>query len=253
MNIIQSKDNPKIKYAIKLAKEAKFRQEEKLFFAQGVKIVMDLIDYGFIPHSIFINYDEYDIYKNKLNENNTYIITNPVDEKLNQEKTSQGVYAIFKMKKHNTNEVFSKDKLLVLQDVQDPQNLGAIMRSALAFGYKDVVVSDKCADIYSQKVLKSSMTASVKLNVYKVNDILLLTRDLNTKGYTTIASCLEGAEDLKKAVIKPPFALYIGNEGNGLSKEIITTCTKKIKIQMSDEIQSLNAAVSAAILMWEIG
>lgn len=110
-----------------------------------------------------------------------------------------------------------------------------------------------CADVYSRKVIRSSMTACVKMNIYKTDDLLRFTKKLNEKGFCTVASCLEGAQELGNAKIKRPVALYIGNEGNGLPKEIINRCAVRVKIPMSEEIESLNAAVSAAVLMWELG
>ncbi|MBQ7816481.1 MAG: RNA methyltransferase, partial [Oscillospiraceae bacterium] len=135
---------------------------------------------------------------------------------------------------------------------QDPGNMGAIMRTALAFGYEDIVVSTKCADIYSPKVLRSSMTASVKLNVCKVADIPAFVRELSSKGFSTVATCLENSKELGSEKISLPVAVLIGNEGNGLSKETIEASTHRVKIPMSEQIESLNAAVSASVMMWEL-
>ncbi len=251
MNVIKSRDNPKIKYAIKLSKSTSFRKEEKCFFASSIKIVDDLISYGFLVESVFIAIDLYEKYTEILPSEKVFVITNEVEEKLNPEKSSQSVFAVFKMRETDEKDLFSKEKLLILEDLQDPQNVGAIMRTALAFGYKDVVISDKTADIYSTKVLRSSMTASVKLNIYKISDFEKLTKELNQNKFTTIAACLEDAKDLKEVQkpIKP--ALFIGNEGKGLSKSVLDNSLLKVKIEMDEDIESLNAAVSGAVLMWE--
>lgn len=250
--VIESKDNPKIKNALKLSQNAAFRRESGLFFASTPKVVMDILSAGFTAESLFFMHSEYDKYEHLLQNENVYIITDSVNNKLSEEKTSQGVFGIFKMKKPDVNAVFSSKKLIALQDVQDPGNLGAIMRTALAFGFENVIISDKCADIYSQKVIRSSMTASVKLNVYKVNDFPLLVQDLNKKGFCTVAACLENSKELGSEKIPLPLAVFIGNEGNGLSSQVIDGCTHRVKIPMSEKIESLNAAVSAAVLMWEL-
>ena len=96
------------------------------------------------------------------------------------------------------------------------------------------------------------MTASVKLNVLKTNDMVAFTQKLNEKGFTTVAACLDGASDLGSVKTSLPVALYIGNEGQGLSDDVIENCRIRLKIPMSDRIESLNAAVSAAVLMWEL-
>ncbi len=251
MEVIKSRDNPKIKYAVKLSKSTSFRNEEGMFFASSKKVVNDLIEFGFEIKYLFLSLDEYEKLQGNILEDRTFVVTNEVEEKLSVDKSSQSHYAVFKMKKENTNDIFSKEKLLILEDLQDPQNVGAIMRTALAFGYKDVIISSKTADIYSSKVLRSSMTASAKLNVYKISDYLNLIKDLNKNSFTTIAACLLDAKNLKEVKTQGKIALFIGNEGNGLSNEILDNAKLKVKIEMEKDIESLNAAVSAAVLMWE--
>lgn len=252
INVIQSKDNPRIKNAVKLSKDAKFRAETGLFFASTPKVVMDILNAGFVAESLFFMQDEYDVYENQLANQPVYIITDVVNQKLSEDKTSQGVFGVFKMKKPDINKIFSAKRLIVLEDIQDPGNMGAIMRTALAFGYENIVTSFKCADIYSPKVLRSSMTASVKLNVYKVKDIPQLVEDLYKQGFSTVATCLENSKELGSEKIQLPVAVLIGNEGNGLSEDTIKASRYKVKIPMSEQIESLNAAVSAGVMMWEL-
>ncbi len=253
INLIESKDNPKIKLALKIANDASYRRKNKLFFASTSKVVIDVFDAGFECEMIFVLQSEYEKVKSRIPQKNVFLINESVSSKLSEGKTEDGVYGIFKMKKVDENKIFSADKILVLEDVQDPVNVGAIMRTALGFGYENVVLTPKCADIYSRKVIRTSMTASVKLNVLKTDDLVDFTKKLNEKGFTTSAACLEGANDLGCEKIGLPVALYIGNEGNGLSDKVIKACKMKVKIPMSEKIESLNAAVSAAVLMWELG
>jgi len=252
VNYIESKDNQKIKNALKIANDASARRKNGMFFAATSKVVLDILAAGFEAVSVFCLQEEYDRAEDKLEGENVYIVSPAVAEKLSEGKTEDGVWALFRMKDADEESVFKADKLLVLEDVQDPTNIGAIMRTALAFGYENVAVSRKCADVYSRKVIRTSMTASVKLNVYKVDDMVQFTRTLNEKGFTTVATCLEGAQELGTVPVKLPLALYIGNEGNGMSSEVIDECSLRVKIPMSDRIESLNAAVSAAVLMWEL-
>ncbi len=251
LNIIESKDNAKIKNALKLSKDAKLRVETNTFFAQTPKVVMDILSAGFQAEELFFTKDEYAKYSQKLFGLPVNIISEPVNKKLSEDKTSQGVFGVFRMKNADMQRIFDADKLIILEDVQDPGNMGAIMRTALAFGYEDIVVSTKCADIYSPKVLRSSMTASVKLNVCKVDDIPKFVEQLNEKGFSTIATCLENSKELGSEKIPLPAAVIIGNEGNGISAQTLQKSTYKVKIPMSEKIESLNAAVSAGIMMWE--
>ncbi|MBQ8604387.1 MAG: RNA methyltransferase [Oscillospiraceae bacterium] len=252
VNYIESKENPKIKNALKIANDASYRRKNGVFFASTSKVVLDILAAGFRAVSVFCLQEEYDKIADHLTGENVFIVSAPVAEKLSEGKTEDGVWALFEMKEADENSIFTADKLLVLEDVQDPTNIGAIMRTALAFGYENVAVSRKCADVYSRKVIRTSMTASVKLNVYKVGDMVQFTRTLNEKGFTTVATCLEGAQELGTVETPVPVALFIGNEGNGLSDDVIKSCKLRLKIPMSDRIESLNAAVSAAVLMWEL-
>ena len=252
LNIIESKDNPKIKNAAKLAKDAKLRSENGVFFASTPKVVMDILAAGFTAESLFFTKPEYERFAEKLAGQPVYIISDGVSAKLSEDKTSQGVFGIFRMKTADMDRIFAASKLIILEDIQDPGNMGAIMRTALAFGYEDIVVSAKCADIYSPKVLRSSMTASVKLNVCKAGNIPALVKQLGEKGFSTVATCLENSKELGSEKISLPVAVLIGNEGNGLSADTLAASTHKVKIPMSDKIESLNAAVSAGVMMWEL-
>ena len=252
LSIINSKDNPKIKYAQKLAKDGRMRSETGTFFATTPKVVADLLKAGFKAESLFFVQQEYEKNADKLTGENVYIISDAVSEKLSEDKTSPGVYGIFKMKKPDPDRIYDSRKLIVLEDIQDPGNMGAIMRTALAFGYEDIAVSAKCADIYSPKVLRSSMTASVKLNVCRFDSIPRLVQDLSAKGFSTVATCLENSKELGSEKISLPVAVLIGNEGNGLSQDTINASTHRVKIPMTQHIESLNAAVSAGVMMWEL-
>ncbi len=252
INLIESKDNPKVKTALKIATDTAYRRKNKVFFASTSKVVLDIIDAGFVHQAVFVLNTEYEKFSHRLPENNVYLVSQAVADKLSEGKTEDGVFAVFEMKDADENSIFTADRLLVLQDVQDPNNMGAIMRTALGFGYDNVVVSSKCADVFSRKVIRTSMTASVKLNVLKVADMVDFTHRLNEKGFTTVAACLEGAQELGTVPTNLPVALYIGNEGQGLSDDVIESCKLRLKIPMSERIESLNAAVSAAVLMWEL-
>lgn len=251
---IESKDNPKIKNALKIANDASYRRKNNVFFASSSKVVTDILRAGFSAQMIFCRQSEYDRLQNIFANENVFIISPAVEDKLSEGKTEDGVYAVFEMRKQDESTLAETDRLLVLEDVQDPGNMGAIMRTALAFGFENVAVSRRCADVYSRKVIRTSMTASVKLNVLRIEeDMADFVRRLNDKGLNTVAACLEGARQLGAVNVGKPVALFIGNEGNGLSDGVIENCKMRLKIPMSDKIESLNAGVSAAVLMWELG
>lgn len=250
---IDSKNNSKVKYAVKISSAGARRRQDNVFFASSSKVVLDIIDRGFEIKALFCLREIYEKHRQKLKDYTVYIVSSAVRSKLSEGKTEDGMFGLFAMKQADESLIYSREKLLVLEDIQDPGNMGAIMRTALAFGYKNVVISEKCADIYSRKVIRSSMTASVKLNVLRRGDIGAFTKKLNDAGFLTVAACLENSVELGSEIMERPIALFIGNEGNGLSQPVISACKKRVKIPMSGEIESLNAAVSAAVLMWEAG
>lgn len=252
LSVISSKDNPRVKQAIKLCKSASLRSEEGLFFACTPKVVMDIIEAGFVAKELYFMQHEYDRYEKQLGDRDVYIITSDVRDKMSEDGTSQGVFGVFYMKTPDIEKIFSAQKLVILEDVQDPGNMGAIMRTALGFGYENIVVSAKCADIYSSKVLRSSMSASVKLNVYEAQDISKLVEDLNAKGFCTVATCIDGDQMLGESKIPLPLAIIIGNEGKGIQEKTLKQATNKLKIPMSSQLESLNAAVSASVVMWQL-
>ncbi len=253
VNLIESKDNGKIKNALKIAGSTSVRRKNGVFFAATSKVVLDILDAGFKANEIFCVESEYTKHKDKLEGENVYIVSPQVADKLSEGKTEDGMWAVFTMKDRDEAAVMTAEKILVLEDVQDPNNMGAILRTALGFGFENIVVTNKCADVFSRKVIRTSMTASVKVNVMVAENLPRFTQQLNDRGYTTVAACLQGAVPLGSVPVNRPFALYIGNEGNGLSDDVIESCSARVKIPMSDKIESLNAAVSAAVLMWELG
>jgi TrmH family RNA methyltransferase len=248
---ITSKENEKIKKAVKLSQSSSFRKNESLFYAPSLKVVKDLLQAGFCADTVFCiekHQEKFSKLQNKL-----YVVSPNVGDKLAGGKTNDGVWAIFKMPDNPGKDFFSCKKILALQGVQDPGNVGAIMRTALALGYKSVLADKDCADEYSPKVIRSSMTASVKLNVKRVDNLSNYIKALNSMGFATVAACLEEAQELGSVKIPQKFVLFIGNEGSGLGSDIIENSDFKIKIPMDGEIESLNAAVSRRILMWELG
>lgn len=249
--LINSRDNPKIKYAVKLGKDAGERRRRGMFLVPGSKAVADTFARGYEPVDIFAGETAAVKYADRLRSLDVITVSGRRADKLSEGKTDDGVWGVFRMKSRDYNTLFDSKRVLALCDIQDPGNMGAVMRTALAMGYESVVVSEGCADIYSRKVIRSSMTACLKLKVYRSGDMVKTAGDLSAAGFATMAACLEGAENLGSFEIPGRHAIFIGSEGQGLSDDVISRCTHRVKIPQSSRIESLNAAVSRGILMWE--
>ncbi|MBQ3394499.1 MAG: RNA methyltransferase [Oscillospiraceae bacterium] len=249
---IRSKDNQRIKHAIKLSKDAGTRRRENRFFVSSSKAVSDLMARGFTASEVFATHDGLGKLDARALEGRLFEIAEPVADKLSDSKTDDGVWAVFEMPERDRDPDMTCDRILVLVDVQDPNNVGAVMRTAMALGYTQVLLSEGCADVYSPKVIRTSMTASVRLATHRISEIYRMTGRLEEEGYTTVATCLRDSEELGKWRPEGKVAIYIGNEGNGLDDELIDMCRVRLKIPMKGDIDSLNAGVSRRIVMWEL-
>lgn len=141
------------------------------------------------------------------------------------------------------------NKVVFLDRVQDPGNVGTICRSALSFGYRRVYLTSGCASTYNAKSIASSQGAIFFLDIVEGLDGEKAVRDLLCQGYEVIASCLHGATPLKEFKHREPFALLLGNEGRGIDEKLLALSSSKVKIEM-EGIDSLNVGVAAGILMY---
>lgn len=176
-----------------------------------------------------------------------YLVAEEVMEKLSSLKNGEGIIALGKRKDPSP---FSSGKCLYLDRVQDPANVGAILRSALAFGYKDILLSKGCADPYKPKALMASQGSIFSLNIRMGKDDFLDDLEfLKEEGYSLIGTSLKDAEFLGEAKIpEGRICLILGNEGQGVKEEILERTSLNLKIRISG-IDSLNVAVAAGILM----
>lgn len=143
------------------------------------------------------------------------------------------------------------ERVVMLDSVRDPGNVGTIVRSAAAFGFDRVILSD-CADIYNPKTVRATMGAVFKMDFTVVSSSTEIIEELKAKGRRVIAAALgEGAFTLGVSPLCASDCIVIGNEGHGVSSETLSACTNVIKIPMTEKTESLNAAIAASVIMWE--
>lgn len=170
-----------------------------------------------------------------------YIVTCEILEKLSKVKNPQGVIAVCKCK--SPSKIVGK-KVLYLDDVSDPGNVGTLLRTALAFGYKDVVLSKNTCSIYNEKVISACQGALFELNIVENMPIANLKKD-----YQILATEIKGSVSADEFEPPKKFVLVLGNEAHGVSKEILTLADQRIRIDIND-IESLNVAVAGGIMMY---
>lgn len=170
------------------------------------------------------------------------LISEQLMKELNETVTAFDQLALVK----KTRKTIESDKILVLEDVQDPDNVGALLRSALAFGFNKVILSNKSADIYNDKTIRSSQGALFHLDIERT-DVIGALKDLKNKDYKVITTMLNGSSEFPKA---NKIALVMGNEGSGISSEVELLSDFKLTIKTSG-VESLNVLVAGSILMYE--
>ena len=257
MDIIKSVDNKKVKYAVKLRQSAKFRQEEGLFFLEGLRLCFDASRVGISTDTVFYTTAFKNEYSKKLglllqNTTNYYEVSESVMNKLTDTVTPQGIISLVKIPK--CENVSAMDGLLVALDkISDPKNLGAISRSAEALGAKGLILSPDSCDPYSPKSLRSSMGALLRLPVFIPRDFCEALQSLKNQGATLFSSVVDStATDIRTITPPDKRLIIIGNEANGVSDTVKSISDQLVTIPMFGNAESFSASSAASILIWEM-
>jgi len=256
MEKITSRNNDKIKFFMKLTASAKERKENSLFTVEGVRLCFDAFLSGeeiiefFFTEKIAEKFPEQ---TEKITEKaeDSFVITDEISSKLSDTSSPQGMFCIIKEKK-NSLAIKKKGCYIALDSIQDPANLGAAARTAEALGIDGMILYN-CCDIYNPKALRASMGAFFRLPLEITSDLGSLLKDAAEDGILTVASVPDrDAESFSSLSFSTGVIAVIGNEGNGVSEEVISSCEKKATIEMKGRAESLNASAAAAIIMWEM-
>jgi TrmH family RNA methyltransferase len=236
---------PKTKY-IQTLGQKKFRDEERLFIAEGPKIVKDLLETRDVKvKAIYALKDWMDENIKLVGTTETTEITEADLEKISQLKTPNKVIAIVQQFAITENVVTRNKIIIVLDGIQDPGNLGTIIRIADWFGVEQIVCSNDSADVYNPKVVQSTMGSIARVKVIYTNLTEWLSKNNDIALYATT---LEGKDIGTMEKIKEAIIIF-GNESKGISAEVLNMCTNKITIPKKGKAESLNAGVAAGIIL----
>ena len=279
MEIISSKDNKKIKYIRSLLEKGSIRKKSKTFVVEGIKLTDEALECGKVVEIVCAKslYDEIisgDLSGNRLLVENDKNITNYVKKgssllvvsdtvfkSMSETKTPQGILAVVEMPDYRLldkgflEQAYTKNgkiKLLVLEDTADPGNLGTIMRTAEAAGVTGVIMGKGTVDIFNPKVVRSTMGSIFRLPFAYVEDLKETIRELKKQGISFYATHLKGEKSYKDIKYSDRSAILIGNEARGLSDEVADLADTYVLIPMQGKVESLNAAVAAALIMYEV-
>ena len=241
MKEIKSINNELIKKVSKL-KDKKYRDIENRFLVEGYHLVNMAKDY--IEMLFVSNEKDYDLFEGV----SCYLVNDAVIKKLAQTLNPQGIIGVCrKIEEEN----ICSDNVIMLDNIQDPGNLGTLIRSALAFNCHDIILGNDTVDVYNDKVIRSSQGAIFKVNIM-CRDLITEVSNLKEKGYQVFGTALVNGIDIDKVRFGKKNAIILGNEGSGVKKQLLELTDGNIYLKMNKEIDSLNVGVAGSIIMYEI-
>lgn len=256
MKEILSKDNKLIKYIAKLQSSAKFRREEGKFIAEGLRVCVEAALSSACIEAVLVTDNALAKHESELAPllgcgAEIYLTSDKALSAACDTKTPQGVICVIKTLDNNIDLDTINNKYILLENVQDPSNLGTVLRTADALGLSGVIMTADCCDIYSPKVCRGAMGALFRVPFKIIDDAPAFIREFNKSG-KSYAAVVRNADSVTDADFTDKTLIAVGNEGNGLTKETIEACSGAVTIKMYNNAESLNASIAAAILMWEM-
>ncbi|MCD8299893.1 MAG: RNA methyltransferase [Clostridiales bacterium] len=268
--MISSMANPAVKALVRLQKQAKERRRQELFIVEGIRGVGEApeerIERIYVSESFLsqISAENPSVGQTGTDQGNDTaellagrdyeILSDSVFSHVSDTQTPQGIMAVVRMRKCLVEEIFSGDNglWLVLENIQDPGNLGTMFRTAEGAGVSGIIMDGSTVDVYNPKTVRSTMGSIFRVPFMITEDLPATVDEMNTWwGITTYAACAGAALSYSAADFTRSSAFLIGNEGNGLTQEIQAKADKKIFIPMRGALESLNASMAAGILMYE--
>lgn len=251
METITSRHNPLVAHLRRLASSGSYRRERGEFLCDSPKLLHEALLHGAelltvaatrgmaLPDGIPAGV--------RLVE-----VPEDVMQLISPAKTPQGVVFTCRLPRTECPQMLTGARYLALDGVQDPGNVGTIIRTADAAGLDGVLLSNQCADVFSPKVLRATMGSIFRMNLRTTDDLPGELTKLREKGYSILSSQLDGTPFYEREKVAEQFALIIGNEGNGVSEQVQQTATHRVRLPMRGGAESLNAAIAAAIMMYEL-
>ncbi len=255
--MITSLANQKIKNVIQLLGKSKQRKQQGVFVVEGTKMALEAplekVKEVYVSESFWMKKENQSL-ASHFPKNKVEIVTDEVFRKMSDTIAPQGILCVVDQMDYALLDLLEKKEatFLVLEDIQDPGNLGTMIRSAEGAGIDAVLMSKGTVDIYNPKTIRSTMGSIYRVPFCYVEDLEKLLHNLNEREFVTYAAHLDAKKAYDKVKYPKKTAFLIGNEGNGLSEEITGLSKEKIIIPMEGKVESLNAAISATLLMYEI-
>ena len=251
--MITSTSNQQMKNLVQLMKKSKERKKQGVFVVEGPKMFLeapkDWVQSVYVSES----FEKAPEHKELLASYQYEIVSDPVFRSISDTQTPQGVLAVVKMPVYPFSALFQGEKtqLLVLESIQDPGNLGTMIRTGEGAGATGIIMNHTTVDLFNPKTIRSTMGSIYRLPYYITDNLAETLAMLQEKGVHLYAAHLKGTAMYDAFDYTKACGFLIGNEGNGLSKEIADCADTYIRIPMEGKVESLNAAISATLLMYE--
>lgn len=257
MKLISSKDNSIIKQLARLLSSKKERNDKGLFVVEGVRLCHEMakcsveIEKTFLTEKCMTKFpQETELILKRSGEN--FEITDAIADKISETKTAQGIFCLCKIPRRN-NEIKKNGNYIMLCSLQDPGNIGTIIRTCDAFKTDGLIMTEDCPDIYSSKLLRSTMGTAFRTDIKIFKNAEEACEKLKEAGIKIYAAALkENSKKITEFDLSKNVCVMIGNEGNGLKEEEIALADDSVIIPMNEESESLNAGIAASVFAWEM-
>lgn len=253
-SMITSVTNKKVKSIVQLNKKAGLRRKEGIFIAEGIKMFLEAPLESVLEVYVSEGFHKVSQIEQKLKQCGYETVSEEVFSKISDTQTPQGILCVLRQSHYSLKDMLEGQGVplfLVVEGLQDPGNLGTILRTGEGAGVSGVIMSKDTVDIYNPKTIRSTMGSIYRVPFFYAEDIVQTVKALQKDGIKVYAAHLKGEESYSRCDYTGGTAFLIGNEGNGLSEELSEAADHYIKIPMKGQVESLNAAVSASLLMYE--
>lgn len=254
--MITSETNAQMKELVKLQKNARHRRKTGCFVAEGIKITKEAARYGMLER-LYISERLFEQMERKLpgqlQQAACEVVADNVFAQISETVTPQGMLGVVRMPKYTLEQILEDDRqcFLLLDDLRDPGNLGTILRTSEGAGMSGVIFSRESVDLFNPKVVRATMGAIFRVPYVYVEDLPETIRFMRQKGIGVYGTLMEGSRIYDTVDYTKPSGIVVGNEANGISAPVIDALTGRIRIPMQGKLESLNAAVAAAVVMYE--
>jgi TrmH family RNA methyltransferase len=272
VQFINSSNNEKIKHVSKILRYSKYRKLYGQFVIEGFRLLKEAVRCGIKIADVFCCESERDKCLDTVNfirENTSepapkiFIVSEKVLKKISSMPAPQPIVCLCNSGKNEkvfdesrllpSSDVFKSDKIVILENIQNPKNLGAVLRVCDAFGVKSVIMAGSFCDIYAPDLIRGSMGSIFRLDIITISNIFSFIENLKLNKFKVLASAVSGdARRIQDIDFGNKTALVIGNEGTGVTREVMDMCDERVVIPMAGKAESLNVAAASAIMVWEI-